>query len=175
MKGILLGFLVLGTVSAESRHVDLMQELLNIGAMERRTVLVFPLRQQGAKLQVKFTSKLEGEGVRVAVYESESGAQVAGTAYEISGVLRTPLESGREYRVEIENLRQRLGYALVDTEATLIFGDRTAAAPESQARQLDPRRRRFTILSSLTLFALIITYAAVQLGPPLRERWRGGR
>lgn len=175
MKWIFLAILGLGTVNAESRRVELMQEVVKLDAMERRTVLIFPLRQQGARLELKFASRREGEGVRVAIYDSDSNVALAGTPYAMSDLLRTPLESGREYRVEVENLRQRLGHAVVDVEATLVFGDRATPAAVSEAKPLEPRRRLYTILTSLTIFAVIMAYAAVQLGPPLLERWRGER
>jgi hypothetical protein len=130
---------------------------------------------QGGQIEVKFASKRGGEGVRVAVYERGAREPLAATKYELDGEFRTPLARQHEYRVEVENLRQRLGHALVDLEVTLVFGARAEAAPPDAARPLDPARRRYTIATSLALFGLILAYSAIKLTPPVLERWRGER
>lgn len=175
MRWVLLALLAAGLAHTEPRRLELLQELVHVEAMERRTLLVFPLQQQGALLEVKFVSKREGEGVRMSVYADGSNVAMAGTPYELSDEMHVPLVSGREYRIEIENLRQRLGSALVDVEVTLLFGAKMEAQPESVAKPLDPRRKFYTIAVSLALFALILGYSAIHLGPPLLDRWRADR
>lgn len=171
MKGLLLVLLGIGGMWAEPQRVVLMQELVRVEAMERKTLLVFPLSQQGAQLEVKFASKRGGEGVRLAVFEKGSQVAVAGSTYELEGLLRLPLVREREYRVEIENMRQRLGHGLVDVDVSLVFGK---VAPEAgAARGLEPGRRLYTILASLGLFGLMAGYAAIRLAPPVLRRWRG--
>jgi|GEM_PF-1930979 len=175
MRVIPILLLVSGVLSAEQPKVLLLQELLRVEAMERKSVLMFPLEQQDALLEVKFASKRGGEGVRVAVYATGSNVPLAGTTYELGGSLRAALTRERHYRVEIENLRQRLGHALVDVEVSLIFGGRPEAPPASAAKVLDPKRRLYTIIASLSLFALIVAYSAIRLTPSILERWRGER
>lgn len=174
MKWILL-LLALAPGWAEPHRVVLLQELVRLDAMERRTIIMFPLEQQDAELELKFTSKLGGEGVRAALFAQEDSAPMAASGYETSKAMRIPLKRQTMYRVELENLRQRLGHALVDVEATLVFGGRRTAGEAAGARTLDPARRKYTILASLTLFFLICGYAAARLGPPILERMRGER
>ena len=170
-------FLVLGIgmAFAEPRRVELFQESVRLEAMERKTVLLFPLRQQGAQLEVAFASKHGGEGVRVAVYASGSDVPLAGTTYELEKTLRTPLSQDGEYRVEIENLRQRLGHTMVDVQVALIFGARAPAATGAGTTTLDPGRKFNTIVGSRALFGLSVAYSAIRLGPPILDRWRGRR
>lgn len=175
MKWLPLALAAAGFASAEPSRAVLLQELLRVEAMERKPVVLFPLAQQDAQLEVKFTSKRGGEGVRLAVYAANSDVPLAGTPYELSGILRSPLTREGQYRVEIENLRQRLGHAVVDVEVSLIFGGRPEPPPASSAKTLDPRRRLYTIIASLSLFALIAAYSAIRLTPPILERWRAGR
>ncbi|MBL8240230.1 MAG: hypothetical protein JNM66_22610 [Bryobacterales bacterium] len=158
---------------ADPHRVVLLQELVRLEAMEKKTVVQFPLQQQAAQLEMRFESKRGGEGVRVEIFANGSNVPIGGTTYELSGLLRVPLEREKTYRVEIENLRQRLGHALVDVEATLVFGVRAEAPLPSAARHLDPQRRRYTVAMSLSLFALIAGYAALRLTPPIVRRWRG--
>lgn len=172
MRGLLLAGLFCGVLAAAPR-VALMQELVRLEAMEKRTLLMFPLEQQGAQLEVKFESKRGGEGVRVAVFEKGSGVALAGSTYELNGMLRVPLAREREYRVEIENMRQRLGHALVDVDVSLVFGKTVTAPPADAARGLEPGRRRYTIWASLGLFGLMAGYAVIRLTPPVMRRWRG--
>ncbi|MFN0102333.1 MAG: hypothetical protein ACKV2U_09610 [Bryobacteraceae bacterium] len=175
MRWLWLAILGAGFASAEPHRVVLVQELVRVEAMERKVVVLFPLEQQGAQLEVKFASKRGGEGVRLAVFYTGSDVPLAGTTYELTGTIRTPLVRDREYRVEIENLRQRLGHALVDIEVTLVFGARPEAPTPSSTRTLDPQRKLYTIVSSLTLFAMIVAYSAIRLTPTILERWRGDR
>lgn len=173
MKRVVLTLLTAALGLAEQHRITLVQELVRLGPMEKRTVVVFPLEQQGAQLEVRFVSKQGGEGVRAVVYETGRNAPLAESKYELNDVIRTPLERAHEYRVEFENLRQRLGEALVDVEITLIFGARSETSAASPAKLLDPRRKLYTILSSVSLFALILAYAAIRLTPPILRRWRG--
>ncbi len=175
MKRLLLAILATAAAVAEPQRVVLVQELVRLEAMERKTVVLFPLEQQDAQLEVKFASKRGGEGVRMAVFEAGAREPLVATGYELTGALRAPLGREREYRVEIENLRQRLGHALVDVDVALVFGAKPEAPPPSAARGLEPQRRLYTIVSSLTLFGLIVAYSAIKLTPPLLQRWRGER
>ncbi len=175
MTRLTLALLAAGFLHAESPRVVLLHELLRLEAMERKSVLLFPLEQQDAQLEVKFTSQRGGEGVRLAVYTTGANVPLAGTTYELTGTLRTPLAREREYRVEIENLRQRLGHALVDVEVSLVFGVSSAPPAASSSTPLDPKRRLYTIIASLSLFAVILAYSAIRLTPPILERWRGKR
>eukprot|EP00456_Euglypha_rotunda_P026976 TRINITY_DN21639_c0_g1_i3.p2 TRINITY_DN21639_c0_g1~~TRINITY_DN21639_c0_g1_i3.p2 ORF type:complete len:176 (-),score=46.74 TRINITY_DN21639_c0_g1_i3:25-552(-) len=173
MRSLVLFTLCAGALAAEPQRLLLVQELIRAEAMEKKTVVLFPLEQQGAQLEVKFASKQGGEGVRMAVYSKGSNQPLAGTTYELNGEFRLPIERDREYRVELENMRQRLGHALVDVEVTLVFGARPEAPPASAAHPLDPQRRFYTILTSLSLFGLMVGYAAIRLTPSILQRWRG--
>ena len=175
MKLLLLALIAARFANAEQPRVVLLHELVRVEAMERKSVVLFPLEQQDANVEVKFASKRGGEGVRLTVHATGSNAPLAGTTYELTGALRTPLPREGQYRVEIENLRQRLGHALVDVEVTLVFGSRPEPPPASSAKTLDPRRRLYTIIASLSLFATILAYSAIRLTPPILERWRAGR
>ena len=175
MRLLPLAFLACVSASAEPTRAVLVQELVRLEAMERKTVVMFPLAQQDAQLEIKFTSKRGGEGVRVAVYAEASNIPVASTTYELTGELRAPLTREGQYRVEIENQRQRLGHALVDLDVSVVFGLRPAAPPASSARTLEPRRRLYTLIVSWSLFAIIVAYSAIRLTPPILERWRGER
>lgn len=175
MRFLLFAALAALCLTAEPQRIVLLQELVRLEAMEHKTLLVFPLEQQGAQVEMKFTSQRGGEGVRMAVFQRGSTQALAATSYELNGALRASLARENEYRVEIENLRQRLGHALIDVEVALVFGGRPAAPPPSAARALDPQRRLYTILASLTLFAMMCGYSAVRLTPTLRARWRGER
>ena len=173
MRRLVLLLLAAAGGMAEPQRVVLLQELIRLEAMERRTVMMFPLEQQGAQLEVKFASKRGGEGVRLAVYDRGSNQALASTKYELGGTFRAPLGRDREYRLEVENQRQRLGHAMVDLEVALVFGAR--AEPGPAARGLEPGRRLYTIVSSLTIFAMLAAYSAVRLTPPILARWRGER
>jgi hypothetical protein len=175
MMRLALLMMAVGIFGAEPQRVVLVQELIRLEAMEKRTVVMFPLEQQGAQIEVNFNSKRGGEGVRAAVYAKGSNQALGGTTYELAGALKVPLEREHEYRVEVENLRQRLGHALVDIEVTLVFGTRSAAPPPTAATPLDPRRKQSTIAISVSLFAVIFAFAAIRLTPPLLQRWRGER
>jgi len=175
MRLLLLSLLAASALFAEPQRIVLLQELVRLEAMERKTLLVFPLEQQGAQVELKFTSQRGGEGVRMSVYQRGSTEALAATNYELNGALRTALQREREYRVEIENLRQRLGHALIDVEVSLVFGGKPVGPPPSAVRPLDPQRRYFTIAASLTLFAMMCAYSAVRLTPTLLARWRGER
>ena len=106
---------------------------------------------------------------------ADATVPLAGTTYELTGELRAPLAREQQYRVEIENQRQRLGHALVDVDISLVFGARPAASPASSVRTLEPKRRLYTVIISLSLFVLILAYSAIRLTPPILERWRGIR
>jgi hypothetical protein len=160
---------------AEPHRLVLLQELVRLEAMERRTIIMFPLEQQDAELELKFTSKLGGEGVRAAIFAQEDSAPMAASRYETAETMRVPLKRQRMYRVELENLRQRLGHAVVDVEAMLVFGARHGTAGEESVRTLEPRRRFYTILTSVGVFLVICGYAAARIGPPILERIRGER
>lgn len=172
MRWLSLALLSAGFAHAEPVRVVLLQELLRVEAMARKAVVLFPLEQQDAQLEVQFASKRGGEGVRLAVYAADSNVPLAGTTYELSGALRTPLPKNGRYRVEIENLRQRLGHALVDVEVSLVFGTHPEPPPASSAKSLDPRRRLYTVIVSLSLFAMILAYSAIRLTPSILKRWR---
>jgi hypothetical protein len=175
MIRLALWWIAVGIALAETPRVILVQELTRLEAMEKKTIVQFPLEQQGAQLEVKFNSKRGGEGVRVAVYAKGSAQALAGTTYEIAGDLKVPLAREHEYRVEVENLRQRLGHAVVDMEVALVFGVRPETPPPSAARTLDPARKRATIAISAGMFAILFAYSAIRLTPPLLQRWRGER
>jgi hypothetical protein len=172
---MLFGLLAAAGIFAEPQRVVLLQELIRLEAMERKTVVMFPLEQQDAQLEVKFASKRGGEGVRLHVFARGSNQPLASTKYEITGTFRVPLERDRDYRLEVENQRQRLGHAMVDLEVTLVFGARPEPPPPTASRTLEPRRRLYTILASLTIFAMLAAYSAVRLTPPILARWRGER
>jgi hypothetical protein len=175
MKSLLLALLASGFANADGPRVVLLHELVRVEAMERKSVVLFPLEQQDAQLEVKFVSKRGGEGVRFEVYATTATVPLTGTTYELFGTFRAPLAREGHYRLEIENLRQRLGYALVDVEVTLVFGAHAEQRPASSATTLDPRRRLYTVIGSLSLFAMIIAYSAIRLTPPILDRWRSGR
>lgn len=175
MRLLLLVLLGAALLPGEPRRVVLVEELVRVEAMERKTVVLFPLAQQDAQLEVKFSAKHEGEGVRVAVYPGDSNVAVGGTPYHTDETFRLELKRDHQYRVEIENMRQRLGHALVDMEVTLVFGLRPDPLPAASAVTLDPWRKRVTIGLSLTVFALILGYSAIRLTPPILERLRGER
>jgi len=175
MRLLLLGSLACVSAIGEPSRAVLLQELVRLDAMERKTVVMFPLAQQDALLEIKFSSKRGGEGVRLAVYADSSNVPVASTAYELTGELRTPLTREGQYRVEIENQRQRLGHALVDLDVSLVFGVRPPTAAAASALTLEPQRRLYTLIVSWSLFAIIVAYSAIRLTPPILERWRGER
>jgi hypothetical protein len=171
MRG--LPFLALGTVLAVcgQHRVVLWDELVRVQAMERKTVIVFPLTQQGAEVEIRFESKLAGEGVQVRVYEAGMAAPLAESKYEGSGALRVAASKDREYSIVVENLRQRLGYALVDLRVALVFGAGPIRGSQPQpSTPLDPQRRLITILASLSLFGAIVVFAVVRLGRPVWNR-----
>jgi hypothetical protein len=176
MKWVGFALFASSIAAADPSRVVLLQELVRVEAMERKQVMLFPLEQQDAQLEIKFVSRRGGEGVKLAVYAVNSNVPLAGTVYEVEGALRTALARQSQYRVEIENLRQRLGHALVDVEVSLVFGSgHSEPPPSSAARTLDPRRRLYTIVASLSLFAMILAYSAFRLTPPILDRWRGRR
>ncbi|HEU0119031.1 MAG TPA: hypothetical protein VFQ91_00780 [Bryobacteraceae bacterium] len=176
MKASALIFLLaLDCLPAEQQQVVLVQELVRLEAMEKKTIVRFPLAQQNAQLLVRFSSKRGGEGVRAAVYMRGNAAALAESAYELSETITLPLQREREYRVELENLRQRLGHALVDVEVKLIFSPRRTTAQPEHPRTLDPERKAYTIAASLFFFLGILAYCAARLSPPVLARWKGER
>jgi hypothetical protein len=176
MKWFELALFASSIATADPSRVVLLQETVRVEAMARKQVLLFPLEQQDAQLEIRFVSRRGGEGVKLAVYEINSNIALAGTVYEVNGALRTALVRQHQFRVEIENLRQRLGHALVDVEVSLVFGSgHSEPPPASAARTLDPRRRLYTIIASLSLFAMILAYSALRLTPPILDRWRDPR
>lgn len=158
---------------AEPQRVVLMEEMVRLEAMERRTVVQFPLEQRNAQLDIRFDTKTGGDGVQLLVYEAGATKPSAASNYAVQGTLRMPVEKHRTYRVEMANLRQGLGHGLVDLEVALLF-DGTPATPDaSGARTLDPKRRYFTVAISATLFVMIVTFSAIRLAPTVLERLRG--
>lgn len=169
-------FLFCGFVAAAApQRVLLVEDLVRLEAMERRTIVIFPLEQQAAELEVRFSSKRGGEGVRLAVYIEGSSEPLADSVYALDSALRVPLERHRTYRIEAENMRQRLGFALVDIEATLLFGMNRSNSPAGAAKTLSPTRMGAAIGISTGLFLLLAGYTAMRLRGPVGERWRGER
>ncbi len=159
--------LVALAVAAEPKRVVLVEETVRLEAMQQRVVAEFPLEQQAAVLELSYQAvKGAGEGLRVIVLAD--GATISESSYAAATSLRVPLKSSAKYEIRIENKRQRLGYALAVVEAALVF-----VPPREAARTLDPKRRYFTIAISMALFAMIVAYSGVRLGPALWERWRG--
>jgi hypothetical protein len=169
-SAILLAVAVLLAAAPPPKRVVLTEELVRIDAGKRRNVLQILPQQQASVLEAQFKIHEGGEGVRLLVRDVSRGTVAFESGYEPEGSIRLPLAKATQYRVEFENLRQRLGYAMLDFEAALIFGPIAAAA--EQAQVLTPRRRYFTIAISLTLFAMIAAYCAVRLTPYLLDRRR---
>jgi len=154
-------------LTAEPKRVVLIHETVRLEAMQQRVVAEFPLEQQAATLELNYQGvRGAGEGLRVIVMAD--GAPISESNYAAASSLRIPLKAAARYEIRIENKRQRLGFALADVEAALVF-----APPREAARVLDPARRYFTIAVSLALFAMVVAFAGVRLGPALWERWRG--
>lgn len=167
MRVALLAVIAVAAAAAPPQRVVLMEELIRVEAGKRQTALRFPLQQQSALLEVQFQLREGVEGVRVLIHDTAKGTVLFQSNYETEGLIKLPLSKNAEYRIEVENLRQRLGYVLLDFEAALIFGPIAApAAPQT----LSPKRRFFTIAISLTLFAMLLTYGAVRLTPSLLQR-----
>lgn len=159
--------LVALAVAAEPKRVVLVEETVRLEAMQQRVVAEFPLEQQAAVLELSYQAvKGAGEGLRVIVLAD--GALLTESSYAAASSLRVPLKPAAKYEIRIENKRQRLGYALAVVEAALVF-----VPPREAARTLDPKRRYFTIAISMALFAMVVAYSGVRLGPALWGRWRG--
>jgi hypothetical protein len=153
-------------LAAEPKRVVLIEETVRLEAMQQRVVAEFPLAQQGAMLELNYQAvKGAGEGLRVIVLAD--GAALTESSYAPALSLRVPLKQAARYEVRIENKRQRLGFALVDVQAALLF-----SAPREAARTLDPKRRYFTIAVSAAVFAMIVAYTSVRLGAALYQRWK---
>ena len=159
--------LVALALSAEPKRVVLIEETVRLEAMQQRVVAEFPLEQQAAVLELNYQAvKGAGEGLRVIVLAN--GAAITESSYAAASSLRVPLKPSAKSEIRIENTRQRLGFALAVVEAALVF-----VPPREAARTLDPKRRYFTIAISMALFAMIVAYSGVRLGPALLGRWRG--
>ncbi|MBM3786688.1 MAG: hypothetical protein FJW30_20195 [Acidobacteria bacterium] len=153
-------------LSAEPRRVVLLQERIPLRPMEHKTVLTFPVVVSQASLHVRFATGHDGEGIRV-VLRNGAGV-VAESGYTPRGTLRVPIREGNDYELVLENQRQRLGSTEVEMEAALVVDMRPASRT---AHELEPKRRYFTVAASFTLFAMVLAYTAVRLGPAMADRF----
>ena len=164
----LLGLFFLGALVAagEPRRVVLMEVLLRVEAMRSRS-FDFPLQQQKAGLELSWTVKEPGATVRVLVIDRRASNSAYDSGYQAAGSRRVTLERAGDYQVTIENRQQRLGNALVDFRMELVFGDDRPVVSTGPT----PTRRFGAIATSMALFAIMVTYAGVRLGPAILGRW----
>jgi hypothetical protein len=165
-----IGFVSFLTVSAfaEPRRVVLLEELVRIDALRSRSYEL-PLPQQKAALDVQWSVKQPGGAVRILVVDRAASATAFDSGYEAGGSRRVKLDQAGQYQVTIENRQQNLGHSLIDLRMELVFGEERPAV--TGTRGPTPSRRYWAIATSLALFAMMVTYAGVRLGPALRERW----
>lgn len=165
-----IGFVSLFACSAfaEPRRVVLLEELIRIEALRSRSYEL-PLPQQRAALEVNWSVKQAGAAVRVLVVDRKAPSTAFDSGYESGGSRRIKLDQAGQYQVTIENRQQNLGHALVDLRLELVFGEERPLA--TGVRDATPARRYWAIATSLALFAMMVTYAGVRLGPALRDRW----
>ena len=171
MRLLVLAVLVGAVLGAEPRRVVLLEELIRIDAMRSRSYDI-PMRQQKAGLDLSWTLKDRGTTVRVLVIDRRVSSPAYDSGYQIGGSRRVKLDRAGEYQVTIENRQQLLGSALVDFRMDLVFGDERPVVSEGPTST----RRYWTIAGSIALFAMMVSYAGVRLGPAVMDRWfRGPR
>ncbi len=165
-----IGFVSLFACSAfaEPRRVVLLEELVRIEALRSRSYEL-PLPQQKAALDLHWNVKPPGEAVRVLVVDRNASATAFDSGYEANGSRRVKLDQAGQYQVTIENRQQNLGHSLIDLRMELVFGEERS--PVTELRGPTPARRYWAIATSLALFAMMVTFAGVRLGPAVRERW----
>jgi len=164
---LLAAFLLLAAgVGAEPRRVILLEELVRIDAMRSRSY-DFPLQQQKAALDLNWTVKDPGAAVRVLVIDRRGSSAAFDSGYQIGGRRRVKLDRAGDYQLTIENRQQRLGNVLVDFRMELVFGEERPVVSVGPT----PGRRYWTIATSIALFAMMVSYAGVRLGPAILDRW----
>jgi hypothetical protein len=129
--------------------------------------------QQKASLELRWNVKQPDGAVRLLVVDRHSNTTAFDSGYESGGNRRVKLDQAGQYQVTIENRQQNLGHSLVDLRMELLFGEERP--PVSAFRGPTPARRYWAMATSLALFAMMVTYAGVRLGPALVERWRPRR
>jgi len=168
MKWIGFVSLLAISVSAEPRRVVLLEELVRIDALRSRSYEL-PLPQQKAALDLRWSVKHSGGSVRVLVVDRQASVTAFDSGYEAGGSRLVKLDQAGQYQVTIENRQQNLGHSLIDLRMELVFGEERAVVTE--LRGPTPARRFWAIATSIALFAMMVTFAGVRLGPALRERW----
>lgn len=172
MKRIGFVSLLVCSAFAEPRRVVLLEELVRVDALRSRSYEM-PLPQQKAALELQWSVKDPGGAVRILVVDRNASVTAFDSGYQASGSRRVKLDQAGQYQVTLENRQQNLGHSLIDLRLELVFGEARPAATVS--RGPTPARRYWTIATSLALFAMMVVYAGVRLGPALRERWRPRR
>jgi hypothetical protein len=165
-----LGFVSLFAVlvCAEPRRVVLLEEFVRIEALGARTYEL-PLPQQKAALELRWSVKSPGEGVRLVVFDRQGSRTSFDSGYAREGSHRVKLDQARVYQLTVDNRQQTAGQALIDLRLELAFGE--PPAPVSVERGPTPARRFGAIAASLALFAMLVTYAGVRLAPAVWARW----
>ena len=166
MRLLALTVLVTAISAGEPRRVVLLEELVRIEAMRSRSY-DFPMHQQKAALDLSWTLKDRGTTVRVLVIDRRLSSPAYDSGYQTGGSRRVKLERAGEYQVTIENRQQLLGSALVDFRMDVVFGEERPVVSEGPT----PARRFWTIAASIALFAMMVSYAGVRLGPAVLDRW----
>lgn len=155
-----------GLAMAEPRRVILLEELLRIDAMRSRSY-DFPLHQQKAGLDLRWTVKEPGGSVRVLVIDRKAASPAFDSGYQPGGTRRVKLDRAGDYQLTVENRQQRLGNVLVDFRMELVFGEERPVVSQGPT----PARRFWAIATSIALFAMMVSYAGVRLGPAILGRW----
>jgi len=158
---------VLALVAAlAQQRVLLVDEVVEVPASGWRTVEV-ALKQRPAIIDCRFTVVRGRSGVRLALLRREDAGRFRGgqphrvllsTAFESRGGFRYAPGLG-DYSLLIDNRMEGRGPAAVRLEVTLVF----PRGGEPLVRELSTGRRAVVIVVSLTVFAVIVWFAARRL------------
>lgn len=156
------------SATGEPRRVVLLEELVRVEALRSRSYEL-PLPQQKAALELHWSVKEPAGAVRLLVLEQGATGAVFDSGYQTEGQQRVRLAQASNYQVLVENRQQRLGHALVDLRLELLFGEERRES--SQTVGPSPERRFWAMAGSWALFAMMVAFAGVRLGPAIWQRW----
>jgi hypothetical protein len=162
----LLMLLVAGPLLAAPKRVMLIDDEIHVDAARTYSQVV-RLEQQQAVLECEFTAKDAPSGVRVALVDRSNGDTVYATEYMTQGAFRIGLKRAGEFRIDIENRKQRLGSATVAMRAALVFGE---AQKQDTVRTLPEETRRRVVAWSILALVAMVGFASWKLMPAILAR-----
>lgn len=167
MKWFRIGLLAAG-LHAQDRSVVLMDETVRVDAGRTRT-FEFQVAKDNSFAEIEWEVKTPDADVSVNIEKKGSNESLFASGFHSAGSRKIRLPRAGAYVVIVANQRQRLGHA----EVGMFIGlDMSAGRPQATTRELTPARRYWTVAVSISVFAMIVAFCAVRLGPAILGRLR---